>query len=183
MQGAVARGWGPAACQTCHPSSSAGGSKLGCHFLSRGDGGVALPAGTPQGQVREGWWLVSSRAGRKDGERPWRSSGSFEERAVGSVGSGGTDLAAGGESSVPHSAVEDPLFTGERKEAAALQPSPRARTLCSGPCLGNSWGFRYELVLLSVGLAYSKCVSPAPHAPPNSVITEVDEVFPGGVEA
>lgn len=115
MRGAVARGRGPAACQACHPSSGVWASALGCHFLSRGDGGVALPARTPRGQVRQGWWLVSSRAGRRDGVRPWRSSlGALKRGRWARVREGGTDLAAGGESSVPHSAVEDPLFTGER---------------------------------------------------------------------
>lgn len=35
------------------------GSGRGGHFLSCGDGGVALPTRTPREQVRKGWWLVS----------------------------------------------------------------------------------------------------------------------------
>lgn len=74
MRGAVARGRGHAASPARPPSGGLGASGLGSHFLSRGDGGVALPARTPRGQVREGWWRVSSRAGRRDGERPRRSA-------------------------------------------------------------------------------------------------------------
>lgn len=88
MPSAVARGRGPAACQACQPSSGVGGSGRGGHFLSRWDGGVALPTRTPRGQVLEGWWLVSSRAGRKDGVRLWRSSLGALKREGGGFGSG-----------------------------------------------------------------------------------------------
>lgn len=64
-----------------------------------------------------------------------------------------------------------PFSPGERWGAAAAA-APGAGTWCSVSAW-ETWSFRCELALPSVGLAFAKCFSPAPHAPPRIVINEI----------
>lgn len=79
------------------------------------------------------------------------------------------------------SAAEDPsLFPAELWGAAA---APGAGTRCSVPAWETLGSFRCELALPSVGLAFSKRVSPAPPHRLGVSYVRLDEVSPGVIEA
>lgn len=64
-------------------------------------------------------------------------------------------------------------------ESGGSAACTESRDLVFSPCLENSWNFRCEFALPSVGLGFSKCVSPASHGLPRSVITDWMKSFLG----
>lgn len=151
-------GAGPAAVQACHPSGGVAGRAVAASAAAAGMEASRCRLGS-RGDRSErggGWSRLERGAGTETAAVPREL---WSQRAVGSLGE--------------RPVAEDPR-AGERR----LCGLRRVGASCSDPCLGNSWSFR-GLVLRSVALARSTCAT-LPLALPSSVITEVDQVFPGG---
>lgn len=178
-----------------------GGNSAGCGCQGAGPG--RAPGWPPQQRSpsrESGWWrLLSERRGWRRRAAASDPAGTGQRRVwperdmAGLVLSGGADRSQTVRSSGAFRRRGRWAQVGGREGllGSPLAPLPRRPPLsrgggsasCSGVrdsrgCSGNSWSFRFELALPSVGLAFPKRVSPVPPAPRRTVIADRWKSFP-----